>query len=94
MIKDILYSVTIATAFFGGYLELKLKKQLTQEALQTTKNVGDFGLLNDLSENLERERILNKLPKQMLFKLRLVLWLKFLAIALLVIELFVFHGTR
>ena len=86
ILKVVIYSATIAAALFFGFWELKLKRQLTDGAFQPSKNVGDFGALNDLSERMQRERILRGLPKQVLLKFKMVVGLKFLFLAILIVE--------
>lgn len=84
-LKAVTYSATIAAAMFFGFWELRLKRQLTDTALELSKAVSDFGIVN-LSERLKREEILRGLPKQAKFKLRTVVILKFVFIAILIME--------
>jgi hypothetical protein len=84
--KIALYIFTITGAFFFGSWELKLKRQMTEEALEQHENVSDLGIVNDLSKRIRRARFLKSLPHEMLFKLRLVVSLKFLFVAIFIIE--------
>lgn len=83
--KVITYSVTIAAAMFFAFWELRLKRQLTDSAVQPTEKVIDFGVIN-LSERIRREQALRDLPRQALFKFRMVVMFKFLFVALLIAE--------
>jgi hypothetical protein len=89
ILKVVLYCTTIAVALVFAFWELKLKRQLTDEDFQPSKNVGDFGILNDLSERMQREHILRGLPQQVRRKFKVVVGFKFLFLALLIIEVFV-----
>jgi hypothetical protein len=93
-LRIVIYSATIAAAFFFGFWELKLKRQLTDRDFRPSENPGDFGVLNDLSERMQRERILRGLPQQVLRKFRLVASLKFLFFALLVVEVIFLQKPR
>jgi hypothetical protein len=88
ILKALAYSITILIAVFFGFWELRLKEQLTDAAVEPSKMVSDFGTV-DLSDRLRRERALSDLPKQALFKLRMVVMLKFLFAAMLVAEVIV-----
>ena len=83
--KVLTYSITIAAAFFFGFSELKLKRQLTDEAPQLPKGIVDRGIMDDLSERMERERFLRSLPRQRLRRYKSAVALKFLFILLLII---------
>jgi hypothetical protein len=85
--KVFIYSATIAAAFFFAFWESKLKRQLTDEAVDDLpERVSDLGIVNDLSERMVRERFLKSLSRQRLLKFRIVAGLKFLFVVLLVIE--------
>jgi hypothetical protein len=62
MLEVLIYGTTIAAMFFFGFLEKKMRRQLTDPTFQPSKNPGDFGFLNDLSERRQRQRILSSLP--------------------------------
>jgi len=79
---------------FFAYWERKLKLQLTEEAVQPLKYVSDLGFLYDFKESLQRERFLRGLPAQVKFKYRMAVGLKFLFIAILVIEVFVLRNIN
>ena len=85
VIKALTYGVAILVDMFFGFWELRLKEQLTDTVVQRSKMVSDFGAV-DLSDRLRRERTLGDLPKQALFKLRMIVMLKFLFVAILVAE--------
>jgi hypothetical protein len=85
-LKILIYCVTIAAMFFFASWEMRLKRRLTEDALQTPRDVVDFGVLDALSDRMERERFLKSLPPEKLFKFRVVMGLKFLFIAMLIIE--------
>jgi len=90
-LKAALYALTVITAFFFGFWEMRLKRQLTDDAPKPHENVSDFGLLNDLSKALRRERFLETLPHQRTSKLRMVVSLKFMFIAILIVEVLAFQ---
>ena len=92
--KVLVYSVTIVAAFLCAFWELKLKRQLTDEALHLPERASDLGIVNDLSERLKRERFLGTLPRQRLCKFRLVAALKFLFVFLLIIEVIVLQKLK
>jgi hypothetical protein len=92
--KVVLYCATIAAALFFAFWELKLKRQLTDGALQPLKSVSDMGISNDLSERMKRERLLRSLPRQMRFKLRMVVGLKFLFVAILIVEVILLQKPK
>jgi hypothetical protein len=87
--KIALYLLTIGSVFFFAFLEMKFKDQLTGDAPQQYENVSDFGVLSDLSKRLGRERFLRTLPRDMLFRYRAAVTLKFLFVAILVAEVLV-----
>jgi len=93
-LKIALYCVTSAAALFFAFREQKLRRALTDEEFQPSKNVGDFGVLNDLSEEMQRERILRALPPQALRKYRMAVGLKFLFVAILIAEVIVLQKTK
>ena len=86
ILKVVTYGATIAVAMFFAFWELRLKRQLTDSAMQSVERVSDLGIMNDLSERMRREQVLRDLPKQALFKFRIVVTLKFLFVAILIAE--------
>jgi hypothetical protein len=94
ILKVVTYCATIAVALFFAFWELRLKRQLTDDALQPRKMVSDFGILGDLSERATREQILRGLPRQAVFKLRMVVVLKFLSVAILIAEVVVLQTPK
>jgi len=89
--KVALYVMTIVCAFFFGFWELKLRRRLTDEAMwQQHEGVNDYlDASYDIRKEIRRERVLKSLPPEALFRLRLIASLKFLLIAILVIEVIV-----
>ena len=87
--RVVVYCSTIAVALFFAFWELRLKDQLSDETLQPSKHISDIGVLNDLAERAKRERFLRDLPQQALKKVRIVVGLKFLFVALLIVEIIV-----
>jgi hypothetical protein len=87
--KVILYLLTIGCAFFFGFLEMKMKRQLTESLLQDDRRASEMSLLNDVSQRMKRERLLKSLPPEALVPFRRVVILKFLFAAILVIEVLV-----
>ena len=92
--KILIYSATIAAGLLFGFWELKLKHQLTDDALHPPARVDDLSIVNDLSERMKRERFLRTLPRQKLQKIKLVVGLKFLFVALLIIEVIVLQRPK
>jgi len=88
-LRATVYPLTLVAAFVFAFWELKLKRQLSDEAIRRSNDVGDFGLLNSLSERIERERIVESRPQETLRTLRLVVGLKFVSVALFIVEVIV-----
>jgi hypothetical protein len=85
--KVALYVLTIAISFFFGLWELRLKRQLTDEALAPQReDVSELDPLYELRRGFRRERILRSLPRETISKLRIVVTLKFVCVAILVVE--------
>jgi hypothetical protein len=74
---------------FFGFWELRLKRQLTDVAMQPTKEGVGLEVRSDVSERMRREQILKGLPKQSVSKLKTVVMLKFLFVAILIAEVIV-----
>ena len=72
-----------------GFWELRLRRQLSNNADGVSDDVSGLGLMKDLSEKIERERILERLPKEDLTRLRTIVGLKFIFLAILIIEVIV-----
>lgn len=87
-IKIALCLLTLGIAFFFAFWELRLRRRLTDEALeQQRESVSDHSdVLYDIRRDIRRERILKSLPCDVLFKLRVVVSLKFLFLAILLFE--------
>ncbi len=92
--KSLLYLLTFAAAFFFAFWEMKIKDELTHGASQDDQRVSDFGVWKDLSNRMNRERFLKSLPRERLSKYRVVVSLKFLSVALLVIEVILLHKSK
>jgi hypothetical protein len=88
-LRNFIYIATIATSIFFGFLELKLKQQLTDSVDQSAAKIIDFGLMDELSARMRRERVLKGMPKEALQKLRLAAGLKFLFVLILVAEVII-----
>lgn len=88
-LKSAVYVPTIAATFFFAFWEMKIRRQLTDGPLPSHENPGDFGLFGDISKEMNRERILRSLPRERLSKYRTVMVLKFVFIALLIVEVLV-----
>lgn len=86
--KIALYVLTLGTALFFAFWEMSLRRRLTDEALeQQRESVSDHSdVLYDMRKEIRRERILKSLPRKDLFKLRVVVSLKFLFLAVLLFE--------
>jgi hypothetical protein len=92
--KNLLYLLTITAAFFFAFWEMKIKDELTHRASQADQRVSDFGVWKDLSKRMNRERFLKSLPRESLSKYRVVVSLKFLSVALLVIEVILLQKAK
>jgi hypothetical protein len=85
--KIALYSLTTVGALYCAFWEMKLKNQLTEDALKRQyEGVSDFGIFNDLSNRMKRERFLKTLSSEELFKYRVAVSLKFIFVAVLIGE--------
>jgi hypothetical protein len=80
-----------ALAFFFGFWELK--RQLTDGVPKSFESVSDSGVLSDLSERMKREQFLGRLPHHMLSKLRMLVGLKFLFVAIFIIEVILLQSS-
>ena len=89
VLKTVIYCTTIAAAMYFASWELRLRRQLTESAVEPLKRVSKIGFINDVSEQFRRERVLRELPKHQLSKLRRVALLKFLFAAILIAEVIV-----
>ena len=87
--KVITYCVTFAAAMFFAFWKNRLKRRLTDAAISSLKLVSDLGIFNDIKEELKREEALRDLPKQQLFKYRVVNLCTFLFFVMLVVEVLV-----
>jgi hypothetical protein len=89
MLKSFIYVTTIALMMFFGFWELRLKRRLTESALQPPQGVTGLGVLGALSGRMQRERIMSSLPKEKLRTYRRVMLLKLLCFASLIIEVLI-----
>lgn len=94
MLKFTIYSLTITLAMFFAFWELRLKRQLTDGVPPTSEVPSELGVMNDLSERMSRERMIGDLPKETLTKLRTIVALKFLFVAILILEVIVLQKPR
>jgi hypothetical protein len=94
MLKFITYFLTIAFAMFFAFWELRLKHQLTDRASSPSGSPSELGVMNDLSERMNRERSIESLPKKARAKLRTVVVLKFLFVAILIVEVIVLQRPK
>ena len=85
-LRAVEYLLTLAAAFVCAFWELKLKRQLSDQPFGRSKSVSDFGLMNDLSERIARERVLESQPREALKTLSLVIRLKFVFVAIFIVE--------
>jgi hypothetical protein len=88
-LKAAVYILTLAGAFVFAFWELKLKRELSDEALGQRGNVADYRSSNNLSERISRERILESLPLQTRRRLRLIILTKFVFVAAFLIAVVV-----
>jgi hypothetical protein len=81
--------MTFAAWMIFSIWRVRLKRQLTDTAIPPLKLVSDLGIVNDFREELKREQVLRELPKQQLFKYRVVVLCSFLFFAMLIAEVLV-----
>jgi hypothetical protein len=86
VLKIALYSATSIGAFLFAFMELRLKRKLTDDTPAPLANAIDFGILDDLSDRVRRERVLASLPRQARSRLRVIVGLKFLCVLILITE--------
>ncbi len=79
---------------FFAFWELRLKRQLTDSAPEPTTLPSELGVMNDLSERIRRERIIEHMPKEALRKFRTVVVVKFLFVAILIVEVIVLQRPK
>lgn len=89
ILKFVIYTVTIASAMFFAFWELRLKRRLTEGVSPQSEKISELGAMGDLSERMKRERALGYLPKATLAKFRTIVALKFLFVAILIVEVIV-----
>ena len=89
--KVALYLLTFAGALYSAYWEERIKRELTDGAVEQRVNVSDIGFLNDLLNEIRRERYLYRLPPDTLRKYRRVVQLKFLFAGVLILEVIFLH---
>jgi hypothetical protein len=97
IMKVVTYSVTLAAAMFCGYWELRLKRELTDDAPQLPVRPSDSGFLSNIADKLRRSDIADRmrrelymdLPEQALAKYHRAVVLKFVFAAILVAEVII-----
>ena len=91
MFKATLYILTIVSMFFFAGWEMRLRRRLTDEALeQQHESVREYPFtLSTIQDEFRRESILNRLPPEALSTYRVLVILKFLFLAALVVEVIV-----
>jgi hypothetical protein len=94
MLKLFIYALTAALAMFFAFWELRLKRQLTDSAATPNTRPSEFGVINDLSERMNRERVLADLPRETLTKFRAVVALKFLFVVMLIVEVIILQKPK
>jgi hypothetical protein len=85
-IQDRALFSNVDSTFFFAFMELRLKRQLTDDAPRPFVNASDFGIVNDVSDRLRRERVLASMPQQLRARVRMIVGLKFLCLWILVFE--------
>lgn len=83
--KIVLYVTTFAGAFFFGFQERKLRNGLTDDVL---RGAGS----GQIAEQFNRQHILNTLSPEVLVPLRRATILKFVFLALLVVDVFILQS--
>jgi hypothetical protein len=91
MLKFVTYFLTIAFAMFFAFWELRLKHQLTDRASSPSRSPSELGVMN---ERMNRERLIESLPKKARARLRTVVVLKFLFVAILIVEVIVLQRPK
>ena len=89
--KIALIVLTLAVAMFFGFWELKIKRQMTDDILDRQETVSDYSdVLYDMRRGIRRERILRNLPIEVRSRVRVVIGLKLLCVAILIVEVLCF----
>ena len=83
--KIVVYFLTAACMFFFGFQERKLRNDLTDDVL---RGAGS----GQIAEQFKRQHILNTLSPEVLVPLRRATILKFVFLALLVVEVFILQS--
>jgi len=85
------YALTSASALLFAFWEVRLRRQLTEPALaQQHESVSDYADLSyDIRQEIRRERVLTNLPPGVKFRLKVIAGLKFLFLAILVVEVII-----
>jgi hypothetical protein len=86
-LKAALYVPTIAGLFFFSFWERKLTRQWIDEVLEKGEGVSDYGILYSLTTKIKRRMcIVESLPAEVCYKLRVIRGLMFLFMAVLCLE--------
>ena len=89
--KSALVVLTLAVAMFFGFWELRIKRQMTDDALDREETVSDYSDVSyDMRRDIRRESILRNLPPEPRSRLRVVLSLKLIFVGILIIEVLCF----
>ena len=89
--KSALVVLTLAVAMFFGFWELRIKRQMTDDALDREETMSDYSdVLYDMRRDIRRESILRNLPPESRSRLRVVLSLKLIFVGILIIEVLCF----
>jgi hypothetical protein len=90
-LKIAIFVPTIAAGFFFAFWETKIRRRLTDDALdQQPETISDIqDMFYGMRRERRRERILTSLPPEMRSKYDKVVALKFLFFAILIVEVFV-----
>ena len=89
--KSALVVLTLAVAMFFRFWELRIKRQMTNDALDREETVSDYSdVLYDMRRDIIRESILRNLPPESRSRLRVVLSLKLIIVGILIIEVLCF----
>jgi hypothetical protein len=88
--RILIYALTLAAALFFAFWEMKIRRTSTDEILDRQERVSDYADYSyDIRREIRRERVFRHLPREVIFKLRIVAGLKIVFAVLFVLEVLI-----